>query len=61
MPAKEKEPIERSALLVIDVQDSFRADPGRWARRSNPRFEENLARLVDAYRDAELPVIWVLH
>ena len=61
MPAKEKEPIERSALLVIDVQDSFRADPGRWARRSNPRFEENLARLVDAYREAELPVIWVLH
>jgi len=59
--AKDKEPIERSALLVIDVQDSFRADPERWARRSNPDFERNLARLVDAYRDAGLPVIWVLH
>jgi nicotinamidase-related amidase len=61
MPAKEKEPIERSALLVIDVQDSFRADPERWARRSNPDFERNLTRLVDAYREAGLPVIWVLH
>ncbi|HEU4561662.1 MAG TPA: isochorismatase family protein [Longimicrobium sp.] len=61
MGAKTKEPIERSALLVIDVQDSFRADAERWARRSNPAFEANLARLVDAYRAAELPVIWILH
>jgi nicotinamidase-related amidase len=61
MAAKNKEPIERSALLVIDVQESFRADPARWARRSNPRFEENLGRLIDAYRDAGLPVIWILH
>ncbi|HEX6751359.1 MAG TPA: isochorismatase family protein [Longimicrobium sp.] len=59
--ATNKEPIERSALLVIDVQDSFRADAERWARRSNPDFERNLARLVDSYRDAGLPVIWVLH
>jgi len=61
MGAKAKEAIERSALLVIDVQESFRVDEGRWARRSNPAFEANLARLVDAYRAAELPVIWVLH
>jgi nicotinamidase-related amidase len=56
-----KEPIERSALLVIDVQESFRADAARWARRSNPAFEANLGRLVDAYRAAGLPVIWILH
>jgi nicotinamidase-related amidase len=61
MGAKAKEPIERSALLVIDVQDSFKADPARWARRSNPAFEANLSRLVEAYRAAGLPVIWVLH
>jgi len=61
MGAKTKEPIERSALLVIDVQESFRADPDRWARRSNPAFEANLTRLVDAYREAGLPVIWILH
>jgi nicotinamidase-related amidase len=53
-------PIERSALLVVDVQDSFQATP-RWERRSNPRFEENVDRLVQAYRAAGLPVIFVLH
>ena len=61
MAANEKTPIEESALLVIDVQESFRADAARWETRSNPRFEENVARLVDAYRDAGLPVIFVLH
>lgn len=61
MAANEKTPIEDSALLVIDVQESFRADAARWEKRSNPRFEENVARLVDAYRDAGLPVIFVLH
>jgi nicotinamidase-related amidase len=59
--AIEKQPIERSALLVIDVQESFRADAARWASRNNPEFEQNLARLVDVYREAGLPVIWVLH
>ena len=53
--------IERSALLVIDVQESFRADPARWARRGNPVFEANIARLVAAYRAAGLPVIFFLH
>jgi nicotinamidase-related amidase len=53
-------PIERSALLVIDVQDSFKATP-RWERRSSPKFEENVDRLVQSYRAAGLPVIFVLH
>lgn len=57
----EKQPIEASALLVIDVQESFRADEARWARRSNPGFEGSLTRLIDAYREAGLPVIWVVH
>jgi nicotinamidase-related amidase len=52
--------IERSALLVIDVQDSFKAGP-RWSRRSSPKFEENIDWLVQAYRTAGLPVIFVLH
>lgn len=52
--------IRRSALLVIDVQESFVALP-RWARRNNAAFEANLARLIDAYRAAELPVIFFLH
>jgi nicotinamidase-related amidase len=55
-----KVPIERSALLVVDVQDSFRATP-RWERRSSTAFEENVDRLVKAYRQAGLPVLFFLH
>jgi nicotinamidase-related amidase len=59
--ATEREvPIEQSALLVIDVQDSFKATP-RWQRRSSPAFEANVERLIHAYRDAGLPVIYFLH
>lgn len=53
-------PIEQSALLVVDVQDSFKLG-SRWERRSNPHFEENLTRLIDAWREASLPVIFILH
>jgi nicotinamidase-related amidase len=56
----QKQSIDRSALLVIDVQDSFKATP-RWERRGNPDFERNVAALVDAWREASLPVIFVLH
>jgi nicotinamidase-related amidase len=49
------------ALLVIDIQDSFKIDPARWASRNNPAFEENVTELIDAFRDASLPVIWFLH
>lgn len=59
--ATDRQPIEKSALLVIDVQESFRADEARWARRNNPDFEQNLTRLIDAYREGGLPVIWVVH
>lgn len=53
-------PIEQSALLVIDAQDSFKAGP-RWERRNNLLFEKNVARLIEAYREASLPVIYFLH
>ncbi|HEV7923343.1 MAG TPA: isochorismatase family protein [Thermoanaerobaculia bacterium] len=55
-----KQPIERSALLVIDAQDSFKAKP-RWERRSNPDFERNVAALIGAWRAADLPVLFIMH
>src|SRR2546430_13464491 len=53
-------PVSQSALLVIDAQDSFKLGP-RWARRSNPAFEKNVAALIEAYRAARLPVVFFLH
>lgn len=60
MPSRTALPVEQSALLVIDVQDSFKVAP-RWSRRSNPDFEAHVDRLVQAWRAAGLPVIFVLH
>jgi len=53
-------PIAQSALLVIDAQDSFKATP-RWDRRNNLAFEKNVSALIEAYRTAELPVVFFLH
>jgi nicotinamidase-related amidase len=53
-------PIAQSALLVIDAQDSFKAAP-RWERRNNLAFEKNVVALIEAYRAAQLPVIFFLH
>ena len=53
-------PIAQSALLVVDAQDSFKATP-RWERRNNLAFEKNVAALIEAYRAAELPVVFFLH
>ena len=61
MTTSQAVPVERSALLVIDVQESFRGNPGRWSRRAHPEFEARVARLISAYRAAGLPVIFFLH
>ncbi|MBV9960261.1 MAG: isochorismatase family protein [Acidobacteria bacterium] len=52
-------PIRQSALLVIDVQDSFKVGP-RWQRRNNPEFEHNIELLIAGYRAAGLPVYFFL-
>lgn len=49
-----------TALLVIDVQDSFKAE-ARWQRRSNPAFEANVSRLIETFRRAGRPVFFFLH
>src|SRR5580704_18087178 len=49
-----------SALIVIDVQDSFLQQP-IWAVSSNPGIAGRAAALADAARDRGEDVIWVLH
>jgi nicotinamidase-related amidase len=48
-----------TALLVIDVQEGMRL-PSR-GPRNNPHAEENIARLLDAWRAAGWPIIHVKH
>lgn len=49
-----------TALLVIDVQESFRRRP-LWAAVSNPAIGERVSRLVEAARAKGDLVVWVLH
>jgi nicotinamidase-related amidase len=60
MSQNDRSSIAEAALLVIDVQDSFKAGP-RWRRRGNPNFERNVVRLIEAFRTADRPVFFVLH
>jgi nicotinamidase-related amidase len=48
------------ALIVIDVQESFRQEP-TWAAISNPGIVGKVSRLVQAARASGDLVIWVLH
>jgi nicotinamidase-related amidase len=49
-----------SALVVIDVQESFRQRPS-WQAVSNPDIAERVNRLVEAARAQGDLVVWVLH
>ncbi|GAA2799528.1 isochorismatase family protein [Kitasatospora paracochleata] len=49
-----------TALVVIDVQESFRQREN-WAAVSNPKIVEQVNRLVEAARAKGDLVVWVLH
>ena len=48
------------ALIVIDIQESFRQRPN-WQVISNPEVADRAARLVDSARAHGDLVVWVLH
>lgn len=50
----------KRALIVIDVQESFRALPS-WERIGNPKIAEQVNRLVRLARAGGDLVVWVLH
>jgi nicotinamidase-related amidase len=52
--------MSRTALIVIDVQESFRVRPN-WRAVNHPDIAERVDRLVHAARDKGDLVVWVLH
>jgi nicotinamidase-related amidase len=50
----------RTALIVVDVQESFRQIPS-WQTISNPRIADQVSLLVTAARARDELVVWVLH
>jgi nicotinamidase-related amidase len=50
----------KRALVVIDVQESFRQRP-IWAASSNPEIAKSVLRLAEAFRAAGDLIVWVLH
>lgn len=50
---------QNTALIIIDVQKGF--DEPVWGERSNPHAEENIGRLLDAWRKHGRPVFHIQH
>jgi nicotinamidase-related amidase len=50
----------KRALVVIDVQESFRQRPN-WAAISNPEIAKQVNRLTETFRAAGEMIVWVLH
>ncbi len=49
-----------AVLLIVDVQSGF-DDEAYWGPRNNPDAEKNIARLLEAFRSAGRPVIFIQH
>jgi nicotinamidase-related amidase len=52
--------VTRCALVVVDVQRGF-DDEEHWGRRNNPSCEDNIGKLIDAFRGAGRPIVFVRH
>lgn len=51
--------LDKAALIVIDVQQAF--DDPRFGPRSNPDCERNVVLLIEAWRSANRPLVFVRH
>lgn len=51
----------RTALLVIDAQESFRQRTDDWAATANPQVLDNIAWLVEHARSTGDLIVWITH
>ena len=51
--------LNSAVLLVIDVQWAF--DHPRWGQRNNLDAEQNIAKLVEKWRQTKRPIIHIHH
>lgn len=58
LPEPDLPDLDRLALLVVDVQQSF-DDGDYWGPRNNPACEDNIAALLAAWRQHSRPVVFV--
>ncbi len=56
-----KSSTKQTALLIIDVQQAFNDEAYWGGNRNNPHAEENIARLIAAWREKKLPIFHVQH
>lgn len=49
-----------AVLLIIDVQNGF-DEPNYWGDRNNPDAEQNMSKLLEAFRAGGRPVIFIQH
>ncbi|NUR69540.1 MAG: isochorismatase family protein [Hamadaea sp.] len=52
--------MKKRALIVIDVQESFRQRP-IWAASSNPEIAKQVSRLAETFRANDEKIFWILH
>jgi nicotinamidase-related amidase len=52
--------LRSTALVVVDVQAAF-DDAAYWGVRNNPSCEANVAALIEAWRAAGGPIVFVRH
>ena len=50
---------KNAALIVIDIQNGF--DEPYWGNRNNPQAEQNVAKLLEAWRRSKRPVLYARH
>ncbi|MGH3501530.1 MAG: isochorismatase family protein [Nocardioidaceae bacterium] len=60
LPAADLPDLDRTALLVVDVQRGF-DDADYWGRRNNPECEDNIAALLARWRGQRRPVVFARH